>query len=83
MRNSQMHAGVKARNPVAEAKGIVEIIMLLQGHHAARVRSQAAELLVRYLGGDVAIIDEYPFALRSVALWRCPRSLTWTQMASI
>ncbi len=43
--------------PVVEAKGIVEIIMLLQGHHAARVRRQAAELLVRYLGGDVAIID--------------------------
>ena len=32
--------------------------MLLPGKHAANVRRQAAELLVRYLGGDLAIIDE-------------------------
>jgi len=32
--------------------------MLLQGHQAARVRRQAAELLVRYLGGDLAIVDK-------------------------
>ncbi len=43
---------------MAEADGMVEISMLLQGHRTARVRRQAAELLVRYLGGDVAIIDE-------------------------
>ena len=30
--------------PVSDAKGIVEIIMLLLGHTAARVRRQAAEL---------------------------------------
>ncbi len=54
-----MHAGAKARKtPMAEAEGMVEIIMLLQGHRTARVRHQAAKLLVRYLGGDVAIIDE-------------------------
>ena len=35
--------------PVTDARGIVEIIMLLPGRHAARVRRQAAELLVRYL----------------------------------
>ena len=43
---------------VTDAKGIVEIIMLLQGHQAARVRRQAAELLCRYLGGDLALVDE-------------------------
>ncbi len=43
---------------MADVRGIVEIIMLLPGHTAARVRKQAAELLVRYLGGDLSIIDE-------------------------
>ena len=46
------------QTPVTEAKGIVEVIMLLQGQQAARVRRQAAELLCRWLGGDMAIIDE-------------------------
>ena len=44
--------------PVTDARGIVEIILLLPGHHAALVRRQAAELLVRYLGGDVVLVDE-------------------------
>ena len=44
--------------PVTDATGIVEVIMLLQGQQAARVRRQAAELLCRWLGGDMAIIDE-------------------------
>ena len=51
--------------PVVDAKGIVEIIMLLPGRQAARVRRQAAELLVRYLGGDLGIIDEV-IALRGL-----------------
>ena len=44
--------------PVTDVRGIVEIIMLLQSHQATRVRRHAAELLVRYLGGDLAILDE-------------------------
>ena len=44
--------------PVTDVSGIVEIIMLLPGEQAAQVRRQAAELLVRYLGGDLAIISE-------------------------
>ena len=43
--------------PAADVRGMVEIIMLLPGHHAARVRRHAAELLVRYLGGELKIID--------------------------
>ncbi len=39
--------------PVTDVRGIVEIIMLLPGQQAARVRRQAAELLVRYLGGHL------------------------------
>ena len=37
---------------------LVEVIMLLGGTHAARVWRQASELLVRYLGGDLVLIDE-------------------------
>ncbi len=44
--------------PVTDARGIVEIIMVLPGRYAARVRQQAAELLVRYLGGDPMLVDE-------------------------
>ena len=44
--------------PMTDAKGIIDIIMLLPGQQAARVRRQAAELLVRYLGGDLSLVDE-------------------------
>ena len=43
---------------VTSVRGIVEIVMLIGGPHAARVRRLAAELLCRWLGGDLAIIDE-------------------------
>ena len=43
---------------MTDAKGIVEIIMLLPGQQATRVRRQASELLCRYLGGDLALVDE-------------------------
>lgn len=46
------------RTYVTSVRGIVEIVMLMGGSHAARVRRQAAELLCRYLGGDLGIIDE-------------------------
>ena len=36
----------------------MEIVMLLPARHAARIRRQAAELFCRYLGGDVAIVEE-------------------------
>jgi hypothetical protein len=44
--------------PVSDASGIVEIVMLLGGHHAKLVRRQAADLLARYLGGEPALVDE-------------------------
>ena len=44
--------------PVADLRGAVELILLLPGQQAARVRRQAAELLCRYLGGDLALVDE-------------------------
>ena len=44
--------------PIADVRGIVEIAMLLPGRRAARVRRQAAKLHVRYLGGDLSLVDE-------------------------
>ena len=41
--------GKAQRNtPVATCCGVVELVMLLPGRHAARVRQHASELLVRY-----------------------------------
>ncbi len=42
----------RRRQRVTGVRGVVEIIMLLPAQTAARVRKQAAELLVRYLWGD-------------------------------
>ena len=44
--------------PVTDAKGLVEIIMVLPGRAAARVRKAAADVMVRYLGGDPSLVEE-------------------------
>ena len=44
--------------PVTDARGIVEIIMVLPGKAAASVRRQASNVLVRYLGGDPTLVEE-------------------------
>jgi hypothetical protein len=44
--------------PVTDARGIVEIVMILPGRAAASVRKQAASVLVRYLGGDPSLVEE-------------------------
>jgi hypothetical protein len=44
--------------PVAEIDVVIEIIFLLPGAAAAKVRQQAAQLFVRYIGGDESIIEE-------------------------
>ena len=44
--------------PVAELRTIVEIIMVLPGRAAARVRKAAADVMVRYLGGDPTLVEE-------------------------
>ena len=41
-----------------DVRGIVEVVMLFPGRVAARDRSEAARILCRWLGGDLAIIDE-------------------------
>ena len=44
--------------PAADARTICEIIMLLPGTAAASFRKKTAAILVRYLGGDDALVDE-------------------------
>ena len=44
--------------PITGAEGVVKIVMLLPGRAAAHVRKQAASTLVRYLGGDLSMVDE-------------------------
>ena len=51
--------------PIANLATMVEIIMLLPGSTAAAVRVEASKLLVRYLGGDLKLVDEVR-ALRHV-----------------
>jgi len=41
--------------PLAEA---LEFAFLLPGRNAAKVRKEAAKLLVRYFGGDLSLVDE-------------------------
>ena len=44
--------------PVAELRTIVEIIMVLPGRAASQVRKAAADVMVRYLGGDPSLVEE-------------------------
>ena len=44
--------------PMTDAEGIVTIIMLSPGRAAAMARQSAANVLVRYLGGDLSLVQE-------------------------
>ena len=44
--------------PVADLSAIIEIIFLLPGRRAAGVRCEAAKIFVRFLGGDLRLVDE-------------------------
>lgn len=50
--------GSKKETPVISAQGLVKLLMWLPGETAKLFRSACAEILVRYLGGDVTLIDE-------------------------
>ncbi len=43
---------------MAEVPTIVEIIMVLPGQAAGQVRKAAADVMVRYLGGDPSLVQE-------------------------
>jgi hypothetical protein len=44
--------------PVTDAKGLVIIMNLLPGNKAARFRAACASIIVRFLGGDEALLNE-------------------------
>ena len=44
--------------PVADARTLVEIVMVLPGRTAAMHRRKAADIIVRYLGGDPSLVEE-------------------------
>ena len=44
--------------PVTDARGAIELIMLLPGKTAAMARQCAANVVVRYLGGDASLVQE-------------------------
>ena len=44
--------------PVTDAEGIIQLIMLLPGRAAAIARQSAANVVVRYLGGDTSLVRE-------------------------
>jgi KilA-N domain len=44
--------------PVTDARGLVMIMNLLPGQQAAQFRLKAADVIVRYLGGDQTLISE-------------------------
>ena len=46
------------KTPITCMEGITQIIMLLPGKAVGRVRKDAAPVLVRYLEGDLTLVDE-------------------------
>ena len=46
------------KSAVVDVRGVVEIVMLLTGPCASRLRQEVAHLMVRYVGGDLRIIQE-------------------------
>ena len=50
--------GLQRETPGAKAAQVVEIIMALPGVKARQFRKNAAKVLVRYLGGDVTLLEE-------------------------
>jgi hypothetical protein len=44
--------------PVTDLSTLYEILMLLPGKRAAECRRKAAQLMIRYLGGDMSLIQE-------------------------
>jgi hypothetical protein len=56
--NFKFNGQGQRETPIANATGIVTICMLLPGQSAARFRKAAADVLVRYLGGDLSLVEE-------------------------
>jgi hypothetical protein len=50
-RDSRGRVHPNRETPVADVKGVVEIVLLLTGARAAQIRQRIAQVFVRYLGG--------------------------------
>ena len=70
--NFQFPGRGQRSTPVADARTICEIVMLLPGKAAAGFRKQTASVLVRYLGGDPTLAEE--IALNRLAQETLPES---------
>ena len=58
LENRQFPGSGQRETPVVDARGAVEIIMLLPGRAAAEFRKEAAGVIVRFLGGDLSLVEE-------------------------
>ena len=56
--NLKFEGSGQRKTPVTDAKGIITIINLLSGPLAAKFRNSCSEILVRFLGGDLTLIDQ-------------------------
>ena len=50
--------GCHQETPAVDAKGVVQVLMALPGPAAVQFRLKAADVLVRYLGGDLTLMGE-------------------------
>ena len=54
--------------PVADAKTLVQVILLVPGEQAAKVRTETSRVFVDFLGGNVALVEEI-LVMGSPARW--------------
>ena len=50
--------GKTKKTPVINVQGMVKLLFWLPGETAKQFRSKSAETMIRYLGGDLTLIDE-------------------------
>lgn len=48
----------KKKTPVISVHGMVKLLFWLPGETAKQFRSKSAEIMIRYLGGDLTLVDE-------------------------
>ena len=51
--------GKTKATPVINVQGMVKLLFWLPGELAKQFRSKSAEVMIRYLGGDTSLIDEF------------------------
>ena len=66
--------------PVADARNIVKIILLLPGEQAAKVRLEASRVFVGFLGGNLALVDDILQNRRMQELLQRENPEHWTRL---